>query len=186
MVMHRTLRTSLTVALLAATVAACGPTPAHTTGQPAATRVISPAVSTTPGAAPTGTAPTAAGSPIDAPTPTTTGSPPEQPTDRRGGTGLTGQTLIDGGCPVLRADSPCPNRPVATTLSLLDAATNTVRATITTDAQGHFTLTAPPGSYVLRADRVGTQPPRRPASMPVTVTAGRYTAVTLLLDSGIR
>src|SRR5205814_7232518 len=136
---------------------------------------ISPAAPTT-----TGAAPTTPGSPSRAAAPSTTGTPPEQPTDRRGGTGLTGQTLIDGGCPVLRADSPCPNRPVATTLSLLDATTNTVRATITTDAQGHFTVTAPPGTYVLRADRVGAQPPRRPASMPVTVTAGRYTAVTLL------
>jgi len=177
--MHRALHASLAVALLAATATACASPAPHGTSEPAATRLISPSVSTT-----TGTAPTTPGSPSRAPS--TTGSPPEQPTDRRGGTGITGQTLIDGGCPVLRADSPCPNRPVATTLSLLDAATNTVRATITTDAQGHFTVTAPPGSYVLRADRVAAQLPRRPASMPVTVTAGHYTSVTMLLDSGIR
>ena len=177
--MHSALSVSFTVALLAAAVTACATPSAHSTGQPAATRAVSPAAPATAG-------PTAPGSSSRAPAPSTTGSPPEQPTDRRGGTGITGQTLIDGGCPVIRADSPCPNRPVATTLSLLDAATNAVRATITTDAQGHFTVTAAPGSYVLRADRVAAQLPRRAASMPVTVTAGRYTSVTMLLDSGIR
>jgi hypothetical protein len=177
--MHRALHASFAVALLAAAVTACGTTPAHPTGQPAATRVISPAASTT-----TGAAPTVPGSPSRAPA--TAGSSPEQPTDRRGGTGITGQTLIDGGCPVIRADSPCPNRPVAATLSLLDATTNAVRATITTDAQGHFTTAAPPGSYLLHADRVAGQLPRRPETMPVTVTAGRYTPVTMVLDSGIR
>ena len=39
---------------------------------------------------------------------------------------------------------------------------------------------------LLRADLVAARAPRRPGTMPVTVTAGRYTPVTMLLDSGIR
>jgi len=86
---------------------------------------------------------------------------------------------------VQRADPPCPDRPVAATLAVLDA-TGAMVTTIDSATDGHFTVDLPPGSYILRPVRIGTAPARRPASMPVTVASGRYTSVTVRLDIDIR
>jgi len=108
------------------------------------------------------------------------------PTPPSSGSGLTGRTVIDGGCPVLRADSPCPDRPVQAHLSILDAATGKVVATVDTDARGGFVVALPPGRYLLRPDRLSGAPPRRPTPATVSVKPGQYTTVTVRFDTGIR
>jgi hypothetical protein len=168
--MLRGLHVPITVAVLAATLAACGPGPTQPTSQPASTQPTAagsaPAASTSPGhdaTHPTSAAP---------------GGPP-------GTTGISGRTVIVS-CPVDRGDPPCPATPVPARLEILDAGTQAVVTTVDTDAQGAFTAQVPAGSYVLRVVRVGTAPARRPQSMPVTVTSGHYTTITMRVDNGLR
>jgi hypothetical protein len=95
-------------------------------------------------------------------------------------------TVIDGGCPVLRADSPCPDRPIAAHLSILDATTGAIVGTVDSGSDGHFSVALHPGSYVLRPENAAGAPPRRSGVTTVTVEAGHYTPVTIRFDSGIR
>ena len=180
MVMLRGLRVPITVAVAAATLAACGSGPARQTSQPAATRTVS---SVGPSSAPptaTGSPPSPPGSPRPAGTPATGASP-----GGRSGTGIDGKTVLVS-CPVDRGDPPCPATPVQARIEVLNATTQTLVTTVDTDPQGTFTVSAPVGAYVLRAIRVGTTPARRPLSVPVTVTAGHYTTITMRLDNGLR
>lgn len=94
--------------------------------------------------------------------------------------------VIDGGCPVIRAGSPCPDRPVRAHLTILDAATGKIAATADSDANGGFVVSLRPGRYLLRTDRMSGAPPHRPAPTTVTVQPGGYTTVTIRFDSGIR
>jgi hypothetical protein len=94
--------------------------------------------------------------------------------------------VIDGGCPVIQANSLCPDRPVRAHLNILDAATGKAAATVDSDADGGFVVSLKPGRYLLRTDQMSGAPPHRPTPATVTVQPGRYTTVTIRLDSGIR
>ncbi|MEU7873051.1 hypothetical protein [Dactylosporangium sp. NPDC049140] len=89
-------------------------------------------------------------------------------------------------CPVDRADPPCTPTPVQARLTVLNATAQAVVATVDTDAQGHFTVAVPAGSYLLRPVLIGGGPARRPTNLPVTVAAGHYTSITMRLDNGLR
>jgi hypothetical protein len=117
-------------------------------------------------------------------------APPAPPsgaaTDQR--SGIEGAAVVDGGCPVAR-DSPCPDRPYRTQLVVTRPApaaggAAAVVARTQTDANGRFRVPLPPGRYVV-TPVVGARLPR---ADPVTVDVqpGRYTAVTVRFDSGIR
>ncbi|MEA2661439.1 MAG: hypothetical protein QOH08_1011 [Chloroflexota bacterium] len=97
------------------------------------------------------------------------------------GSGIRGTILAGPACPgPARAESPCPDRPVAMTVEVVSG--TTIAATFTTDAAGTFSVSVAPGTYTLRS-RTGL-PSLRSAS--VVVVAGAYTDVELHADSGIR
>lgn len=171
--MLRGMRLPLAVALVAATLTACTSDP-RGTGQPA-TRTTAPATRSP------------AASPSDPATPTTVPEPSAPPRSPSApvGTGITGQTVLIN-CPVDRADPPCPGQPVQASLVVLSSTAQTVIASVETDAQGRFSVATPAGAYLLRPVRIGGGPARRPAMLPVTVTAGQYTTVTMRLDNGLR
>jgi hypothetical protein len=101
--------------------------------------------------------------------------------------GVQGRTTIDGGCPVIRADTPCPDRPLTARITVIrDGSDTTILATITTNADGQFRIPLPPGTYLLRPDNLAGA--RYPTAQPVTVTIrpGEFTQVTIAFDSGIR
>ena len=102
------------------------------------------------------------------------------------GSGITGVTVVDGGCPVLRLDSPCPDRPLQARLIVTDAGSGTVVATADTDPAGHFRLLLRPGRYLVRAVNPNGAPLPRTAPVTTTVTSGQYTTLTIRFDSGIR
>jgi hypothetical protein len=102
------------------------------------------------------------------------------------GSGITGATVVDGGCPVLRLDSPCPDRPLPAHLTITDAGSGTLIATADTDPAGHFRLPLRPGQYLIRAVNPNGAPLPRAAPITTTITAGRYTTLTIRFDSGIR
>ena len=85
-------------------------------------------------------------------------------------------------CPVQRAGTKCPPRPVAQAQVVALAGRSTI-ATTRTDRTGHFRLALQPGRYTLRA----TLPSALRSTGTAAVQVGAHPmAVTITLDSGIR
>jgi len=85
-------------------------------------------------------------------------------------------------CPVERAGSPCPPRPVAG--AEVVALRGPDRRFVThTDAQGRFRLLLPYGTYTIEATNVGGL--RTTATKTVKVSSSTAT-IELTVDSGIR
>jgi hypothetical protein len=119
--------------------------------------------------------------PTDAPPPAT--PLPTSTSAPTSASGIMGQVRIGPTCPVVQADSPCPDRPFQATITVLDHNRNQVTQ-VQSDAQGKFRVAVPPGDYVL----VPEQPDRvtRADEQTVTVVSGQFTQVTITYDSGIR
>lgn len=106
-----------------------------------------------------------------------------------GGGGGTAQAAVVGRvlsaptCPVERAGSPCPPRPVVGAAVVALRGTDVVGSTHTGEG-GRFRLTLHPGRYVVRATNVGGL--ATTAEKQVVLTAGHTVRLTLVVDSGIR
>lgn len=99
------------------------------------------------------------------------------------GSGISGIALAGPRCPVVVAESPCPDTPWSGTVRVVEA-DGTVVAETRTDAQGRFEVPVPPGTYsVLAGASAG---PGSGAVHGVRVIAGRITSVDLTVDTGIR
>jgi len=101
------------------------------------------------------------------------------------GPGIAGQALAGPTCPVVKpGDSSCNDRPVAGASILIRDSTGTVVAQMTTDAEGRFHVSVPPGDY-----RVEPQPVQGlmggATALEVTVGA-RFAEVQISYDTGIR
>jgi hypothetical protein len=96
-------------------------------------------------------------------------------------TGIRGTVLAGPACPgPARIDSPCPDRPVAMTIEVVNG--SDVAATVTSDAAGAFSVSLAPGSYTIRS-KSGLPILK---SQAVVVVAGQYANVELHADTGIR
>lgn len=96
---------------------------------------------------------------------------------------VTGVVLSAPSCPVERAGSPCPPRPVpgAEVTATRDG---TTVARVRTGRDGLFDMSLAAGAYTITARQprgIGSS-----AIKDVTVQAGAIVAVTLTVDSGIR
>ncbi|MGW0765515.1 carboxypeptidase-like regulatory domain-containing protein [Streptomyces sp. NPDC002676] len=102
------------------------------------------------------------------------------------GSGIEGRTLVDGGCPVVREHSPCPDRPLSARLTITRGDPEQKITGTTSGADGHFRISLPPGTYTIHpANLTGAVTPiAQPVT--VTVTSGRFTKVVIHFDSGIR
>ena len=100
------------------------------------------------------------------------------------GTGVEGIVSVGPQCPVETPDSPCPYLPFVGEVQA--TASNGTVSTVTTDAEGRFTMDLIPGSYTLVAVTAGDGGPPTPIPQTVVVERGSYTQVTLQVDSGIR
>lgn len=97
------------------------------------------------------------------------------------GSGIRGTILAGPACPgPARLDSPCPDRPVAMAVEVVQG--TTVAATFTSAADGRFSVALSPGTYMLRS-KSGLPALR---SESVTVPAGMYADVELHADTGMR
>jgi hypothetical protein len=98
--------------------------------------------------------------------------------------GVSGRVLLGPSCPVERADTPCPDRPIQARVEARDRSGKLVTAIESSD-RGAFRLALAPGTYELRAmGDAGLVPLAKPVT--VTVRAGRITSVQLIIDTGIR
>jgi hypothetical protein len=101
---------------------------------------------------------------------------------RRASGTVSGRVLSAPSCPVERAGSPCPPRPVVGATVVALRASHVVASTHT-GANGHYVLHLTPGHYLIRATNPGIG---STAQHPASVRPGETTTVRLVVDSGIR
>jgi hypothetical protein len=178
--MVRASRTLLAGLVAAAALTAC--TSSHPTapGARSISKAASPAPASTGSPSPE-VPPSAGPPPVSTPAP----PPPGPASPPPAGTGVNGVTVMDR-CPVARADPPCPPKPVPAHITVNDVATGAVITSFDSGNDGQFSVALKPGQYMLRLDRVAGAPPRRPQGVAVTVNAGRYTTLTIRIESGIQ
>ncbi len=90
-------------------------------------------------------------------------------------------------CPVaqLPPDPACGDKPVAGVVIVIADAAGTTVTTVTTDADGRFSVALPPGSYTLAPQpRQGLM--RTPGPETVSLAAGATVTVDFAYDTGIR
>ena len=94
--------------------------------------------------------------------------------------------MVDAGCLMTRGASPCPDKPLASQLTVTRTVSGRTVAKATSDSSGYFRIPLPPGQYVVRPENLtgAVVPIAQP--LTVTVVAGRFTFVTISFDSGIR
>ncbi|HEY2803543.1 MAG TPA: carboxypeptidase-like regulatory domain-containing protein [Actinomycetota bacterium] len=99
----------------------------------------------------------------------------------RDDSGVQGLVRVGPTCPVEQAESPCPDRPLATELRIVGG--SDAVATVRSGDDGRFRVALDPGSYTISSAKPGL-PSLRPVE--VTVRPHAFTSVMLSFDSGIR
>jgi hypothetical protein len=97
--------------------------------------------------------------------------------------GVRGRVLYGPTCPVERPGENC-TRPYQTWVAARREPGGRLAARVRSSREGYFAARLSPGRYVLVAQ--GARPFPRSVPQTVTVRPGRYTTVTLTVDSGIR
>jgi hypothetical protein len=100
--------------------------------------------------------------------------------------GIQGQVTLGPICPVMNVDSPCPDRPFAATLNVMDAQQKHVLATIKTDETGRFRQPVPPGDFVLVPVNLSTSAPPWANPIPFHLAPDQWLTLDVSYDSGIR
>ena len=99
-----------------------------------------------------------------------------------GGSGIEGIATIGPTCPVERADSPCPDRPYEARITVWRGSALVAETRSGTD--GRYRVALPPGTYRVVGESEVTMP--HAGEQTVTVAEGRWTALDIRYDSGIR
>jgi len=99
-----------------------------------------------------------------------------------GGSGIEGIATIGPTCPVERADSPCPDRPYEARITFWRG--GALVAETRSAADGRFRVALPPGTYRVVGESEATIP--HAVEQTVTVAEGRWSALDIRYDSGIR
>jgi hypothetical protein len=102
-----------------------------------------------------------------------------------GSSGIKGTAGIGPMCPVMVAESPCPDRPFDGVIRVRSTDGDIVAEGHTTDG-GTFRIALEPGTYVVEPvlENSGAPPFAKPVT--VTVPAGSFVEVAVTIDSGIR
>lgn len=100
--------------------------------------------------------------------------------------GVTGTSVVDGGCPVVRIDEVCPDRPMPAHLTVTQSNSTVVVASAETYPDGNFWIPLAPGSYTMTP--TNTSGSILPSSGPISfdVHQREFTTVTVRFDSGVR
>lgn len=101
--------------------------------------------------------------------------------------GVKGTVAIGPICPIVQYpdDGSCADKPYQTSL-LVTTENNPsgIKQLITTDAEGHFSSTLLPGTYMIQASDQVTMPRLNPQTF--VITENNWTFLDLAFDSGIR
>jgi hypothetical protein len=100
--------------------------------------------------------------------------------------GIEGRVTIGPTCPVEIAGSPCPDAPLAATITVRSESGDPV-VDVETGDDGRFHIPLSPGTYTIEAEALHQDGIARMLPVgPVTVRSAAYTAVPISFDSGIR
>jgi hypothetical protein len=100
--------------------------------------------------------------------------------------GIEGRAVITPTSPVLRTNMPKPDpAPYETGLIVVTADEGREVARLKTGSDGRFRVALPPGRYIVKPLMENRRWPRG-GEQEVTVTAGKFTQVTVTFDSGMR
>ncbi len=102
--------------------------------------------------------------------------------------GILGTTLLGPTCPVVRNPplGQCADKPYQGNFEIMRAGANAVVARFTSQEDGLFAITLPPGQYDIRNISSQRMLPRCASNGTVDVVAGSYATTTVLCDTGIR
>ncbi|MHB1526422.1 MAG: hypothetical protein ACYCZN_09105 [Candidatus Dormibacteria bacterium] len=95
---------------------------------------------------------------------------------------VSGAVMAGPTCPVEQAGSPCPDRPLQTTVQIASLS-GTVVASTRSDSHGRYALQVAPGVYLLVVQTAVW--PRCPV-LRIVVEAARPTGANVTCDTGIR
>jgi hypothetical protein len=98
---------------------------------------------------------------------------------------VVGRVLSATSCPVERAGTPCPPRPV-TGAAVVALRNGDVVASTHSGEGGRFRLALPAGRYVIRATNVGPLASTAQRQLTVDGQQGPALVIRLVVDSGIR
>ncbi len=98
---------------------------------------------------------------------------------------LSGQVVARASCGAQNSVTPCPLAPVPrAALNILTPA-GAVVTSVTSDQQGRFSVTLPPGSYMVQpAPTSGTAGIKGPA-VAATVVAGQTVSIQVVVSAGL-
>ncbi len=100
--------------------------------------------------------------------------------------GIRGMVVLGPQCPLVMANSPCPDKPYQGKV-LVKGANGDVVATVTSGTDGRFELVLEPGHYVLQGVSPSSDVPfPAPKPVDVTVRPHAFAQVTVVFDTGIR
>ena len=99
--------------------------------------------------------------------------------------GVQGTVTVGPHCPVVQAESPCPDTPFKGKVQVSQTGKG-VLAEMQVDASGAYRIALEPGTYVVEPVLSSSGGP--PTAVPVTVLvrAGAFTQADLSVDTGIR
>ncbi|HET9650126.1 MAG TPA: carboxypeptidase-like regulatory domain-containing protein [Microlunatus sp.] len=100
--------------------------------------------------------------------------------------GVEGRTMVDGGCPTIGPDNPCPDVPLAAKITVTKDSDQTVVNTVQSGEDGRYRITLAPGAYTLHADNLTGSLLPRGTTVRVRIDQGQFQTVELKFDSGIR
>ena len=94
--------------------------------------------------------------------------------------------MVDGGCPNISPDNPCPDVPLAAKVTVTKDSDQSVVARCSQREDGRYRIPLAPGSYTLHADNLAGSLLPRGTTTRIRVEQGHFETVVLMFDSEIR
>jgi hypothetical protein len=100
--------------------------------------------------------------------------------------GVTGVSVVDSGCPVLKQGENCPDKPMPARLSVTPINSSEVVAKVDTGPDGAFRIPLTSGSYTMTPQNMSGAPLPYSAPISFDVHEREFTTVMVRFDSGVR
>lgn len=104
------------------------------------------------------------------------------------GSGVRGIVMLGPTCPVMQdpPEAQCADKPFKTNLVLTTTDGVSIVKSFSSDAQGKFSVSVSPGTYLIRSAPGGPSMPSCAKGEAIEVKSNSYTVTTVSCDTGIR